>query len=180
MIYKREITDPVMIQYIILYTMAEAKKIISHDDLTSIVLDNCNIKFTEFRIAVDNLEKIGHIRTFYAGYKKMYCELLKEGKQANSFFYKKIPSYIREPIKEYIKPFFKEEENKKSVSGALLPINENEYMADLGIYDGDVPIIEIKLYAGTRKFANSIIREFKRQPQRVYETIIEMLGNEKE
>ena len=59
MLYKREITDHISIQYIILFTMAKAARIVTHNQLTSLVLDNCNIKFTEFRIALDNLEKIG-------------------------------------------------------------------------------------------------------------------------
>jgi len=178
MVYKREITDQVKIQYIILYTLNEANRIVTHDQLTSLVLDKCNIPFTEFRIAVDNLEKIGHIRVFSPDEKETYIELLPLGKEANSFFHKKIPTYIKGLIKDYIKPFFREEVIKRSVKGELLPLNEKEFMADLGVYDGNTPLLEIKIYAGTRKYANSMIREFKRDPQKVYETVLELLGNE--
>lgn len=178
MVYKREITDQVKIQYIILYTLSEANRIVTHDQLTSLVLDKCNIPFTEFRIALDNLDKIGHIRIFSPDGKQTYCELLPLGKEANTFFNKKIPDYIKGLIKDYIKPFFREEVIKRSVKGELHPLNENEYLADLGIYDGNTPLLEISIYAGTRKYANSMIREFKRDPQKVYETVLELLGNE--
>ena len=178
MVYKREIKDQIKIQYIILYTLNEANRVVTHDQLTSLVLDKCNIPFTEFRIALDNLEKIGHIRVFSPDGKETYLELLPLGKEANSFFNKKIPTYIKGLIKDYIKPFFREEVIKRSVVGELLPLNEKEYMADLGIYDGNTPLLKISIYAGTRKYANSMIREFKRDPQKVYETVLEMLGNE--
>ena len=177
MLYKREIYDQVTIQYIILFTMAKADRIVTHDQLTSLVLDNCNIKFTEFRIALDNLEKIGHVRVFCPDGKETYCELLPAGVEANSFFYKKIPVYIREPIEDYIAPFFHEDAIKKSVKAELLPLNTKEYMADFGIYDGKTPLMKLSVYAGTRKYANSMIREFKKNPQLVYETIINLLGN---
>lgn len=178
MLYKREITDQVMIQYIILFTMAKADRVVTHNQLTSLVLDNCNIKFTEFRIALDNLEKIGHIRTFRPAGKETYCELLPMGREANTFFESKIPIYIKEPIENYIAPFFKEETIKKSVTAELLPLNSREYMADFGIYDGSTPLMKLSVYAGTRKYANSMIREFKKDPQKIYETIINMIGNE--
>ena len=41
--YTREITDPVLIQYIILFTMASADRTLTHNQLTSLVLDKCNI-----------------------------------------------------------------------------------------------------------------------------------------
>ncbi len=175
--YKKEIIDQVKIQYIILFAMAKANRIITHDQLTSIVLDNCNIKFTEFRIALDNLEKIGHIRVFSPDGTETYCELLPLGLEANSFFYKKIPVYIREPIEEYIPDFFREEIIRKSVTADLLPLNQKEYMADFAFYDGKTPLMKLSVYAGTREYANSMIREFKKDPQIIYETIINMLGN---
>lgn len=178
MFNKREITDQVKIQYIILYTLSEANRVVTHNELTSLVLDKCNIPFTEFRIALDNLEKIGHIRIFSPDEKTTYCELLELGKEANTFFYKKIPNSIRTAIKDYIKPFFREEIIKRSVVGELMPLNEEENLADLGIYDGNTPLLKIQIYAGTRAYANSMIREFKKDPQKVYETVLELLGNE--
>lgn len=177
MLYKREIYDQVTIQYIILYTLAEANRIVTHNQLTSLVLDNCNIRFTEFRIALDNLETIGHIHTFSPDGKETYCELLPLGKEANGFFYHKIPKYIREPIKEYIAPFFREDAIKKSIKAELLPLSEKEFMADLGIFDGNTPIMKLGLYAGSRKSANILIKKFKKDPQKIYEEIINLFEN---
>lgn len=174
MLYKREITDHISIQYIILFTMAKAARIVTHNQLTSLVLDNCNIKFTEFRIALDNLEKIGHIRIFSPDDKETYCELTPKGLEASRFFSKKIPVYIREPIEEYIAPFFHEEAEKRSVVADLLPINEKEWMADFAIYDYKTPLLKLSLYAGTRKSANAMIKKFRENPQLFYEEIMKL------
>lgn len=179
MVYDKEISDPIMIQYIILYALSEADRIITHDQLTSLVLDNCNIKFTDFRIAVDNLEKIGDINIFFSpDGRTAYCELLPAGKEANSFFEKKIPIYIREPIRDYIAPFFHEEAIKRSVMAELLPLNEREYMADFGIFDGKTTLMRLTVYAGTKESANSMIKIFKKNPQKAYETVIDLLSEE--
>ena len=179
MLYNKEFTDPIMIQYIILYALSMADRIVTHDQLTSLVLDNCNIKFTDFRIAIDNLEKINYVHIFYTpDGRTAYCELLPAGKEANSFFEKKIPVYIREPIRDYIAPFFHEEAIKKSVMADLLPINEREYMADFGIFDGNTTLMRLTVYTGTKDGANDMIKIFKKDPQRVYEAIIDLLSGE--
>ena len=48
LLYTREVTDPVLIQYIILFTMTKADRILTHNQLTTLVLDRVNISFTEF------------------------------------------------------------------------------------------------------------------------------------
>ena len=70
--YNREITDMIMIQYIILYTLAQADRIVTHSQLTTLVLDNCNINFADFQIALDNLSSIGFVRLFTANDNNQY------------------------------------------------------------------------------------------------------------
>ena len=46
--YMREVDNPVMIQYIILFTLAKAARRVTHSQLTCLTLDNCNINFANF------------------------------------------------------------------------------------------------------------------------------------
>ena len=55
MLYQREINDPVLIQFIILYTLNQAKDYVPYNNLINLVLDNCNINFQDFQVALDNL-----------------------------------------------------------------------------------------------------------------------------
>ncbi len=176
--YNREITDMIMIQYIILYTLAQADRIVTHSQLTTLVLDNCNINFADFQIALDNLSSIGFVRLFTANDNNQYCELLPKGVESNGFFQGSIPIYIREPIKKSIAPFFHEEELKKSVRADLMPLNEKEFLAECGIFEGKTPLMQLSVYGGTREMAADMIRNFKKDPEKIYRLIMKALTEE--
>lgn len=170
--YTREITDPVLIQYIILFTMASADRTLTHNQLTSLVLDKCNISFTDFTIALDNLINIGLLARYKPEENLHIYELTEKGKEANGFFYRSIPIYIREQIVAYIAPFFREEIRKSSTRAEIMPINEREFMVQCGIYDNKTPLMELSFYAGTRKTAARMVRHFKEKQDEIYQTIL--------
>ncbi len=173
--YSREITDMTMIQYIILFTLAKVNRAITHSQLTTLVLDNCNINFTDFSLALDNLSTIGFVRIFTTSDNNQYIDLLPKGVESNGFFQNSIPIYIREPIEKSIAPFFHQEELKKSIRAELIPINEKEHIAKCGIYEGNTPLLDISLYAGTRKTAANMLRRFKADPEKFYKLITSAL-----
>ncbi len=181
--YMREVDDPVTIQYIILFTLAKTARRVTHSQLTCLTLDKCNISFTNFQIALDNLVQIGYVRVLPNGFDENMpiYELTDKGKEANGFFEKQIPVYIREQIAEHIKPFFEQESLKKSVAAKLVPINDNEYSVECALYESASPLMELSFYAGSREVAAGIIRNFKANPENVYEQIFSaLLGDEGE
>lgn len=175
--YNREITDMVMIQYIILFTMAKADRIMTHSQLSDLILENCNINYADFLIALDNLCQIECVRTFDSG-GTQYCELLAKGVESNGFFCGSIPIYIKEPIEKSIAPFFKEEELKKSIRAKLVPINEREYLAECGIYEANTPLMQLSVYAGSRKMAADMLRKFKSDPEGFYRMLMAALSED--
>lgn len=183
--YMREVDDPVMIQYIILFTLAKAARRVTHSQLTCLTLDRCNINFANFQIALDNLVQIEYVRSLTNGYdeKMPVYELTEKGEQANGFFSHSIPIYIREQIEEYIAPFFEQEQLKRSVRAKLVEINSREYGVECALYDSTSSLMELTLYAGTRETAARMIRWFKSHPEDVYAKIMKAVlgedGNEK-
>lgn len=181
--YMREVDDPVTIQYIILFTLKKADKRVTHSQLTCLTLDRCNINFANFQIALDNLVQIEYVRILPNALdeKMPIYELTDKGKEANSFFENQIPIYIREQIEEHIAPFFEEEKLKKSVKAQLVPINDKEYNVQLALYESISPLMELSFYAGSRKTAAAIIRNFKSNPEKVYNEILtSIIGDETE
>lgn len=181
--YMREVDDPVTIQYIILFTLKKADKRVTHSQLTCLTLDRCNINFANFQIALDNLVQIEYVRILPNALdeKMPIYELTDKGKEANSFFENQIPIYIREQIEEHIAPFFEEEKLKKSVKAQLVPINDKEYNVKLALYESISPLMELSFYAGSRKTAAAIIRNFKSNPEKVYNEILtSIIGDETE
>ncbi len=177
--YNREITDMVMIQYIILFAMTKANRTMTHSQLTTLVLDNCNINFSDFCIALDNLSELEFIRIFTSR-DTQFCELLPKGTETSAFFEKSIPIYIREPLLQSIPPFFHDEEIKKSVRAELVPLNEKEYLAECGIFEGNTPLMQFSIYAGSREVAVDMLRNFKSDPEAFYKLIMDTLSTAKE
>lgn len=180
--YLREVDDPVTIQYIILFTLAKADRRVTHSQLTCLTLDKCNINFTNFQIALDNLVGIEYIRILPNGYDENMpiYELTEKGKQANGFFAHTIPVYIREQIESHIEPFFLEEDRKKNIKATLAPINDKEYNVECAIYESASPLMEINFYAGDRETAAKIIRNFKKNPEKIYTDLTELLLGDEE
>lgn len=175
MFYKREIDDFGMIQYIILYTMAEVKKAVSYPILINLVLENCNITYTDFQIALSHLVDTGYIRNFECDNMPMY-EIEEKGTEVNSLLYKKIPIYIREPISKAILPLFKHEAEKNRIKSTVTPVRGNEFCAECGIYDDDhTPLLELSFYAGTRKEASKLAENFSKNHEFIYGEILKLL-----
>ncbi len=181
--YMREVDDPVTIQYIILFTLEKSDRCVTHSQLTCLTLDKCNINFANFQIALDNLVQIGYVQILpnTIDENMPIYELTEKGREANSFFAHQIPVYIREQIEDHIEPFFAEEKLKKSVKAKLVPLNDTEYNVELGLYESISPLMELSFYAGNRKTAAAIIRNFKANPEKVYgEILVSILGDEAE
>ena len=181
--YTREIDDPVMIQYIILFTLSKAARRVTHSQLTCLTLDKCNISFTAFQIALDNLVQIEYVKILPNGFdeKMPIYELTEKGIQANGFFEHSIPIYIREQIEEHIKPFFEQENLKRSVRAKLVNVSGEEYAVECAIYDSTSPLMQLNFYAGTRSTAAKMIRNFKANPEEVYTKIMQtLLGGEED
>lgn len=175
MLYSKEIDDKIIIQLILLYALKEAEQPITLNQLETLVLDNCNINYVNFQLALDNLINVNQVRTFHDSDEKRYYEILSLGNEAIDGFWRKVPVYIREPIRKSVIPMFKQEILENSVRTKLVPINEKEFMAQLGVYDADVPLMEMKFYAGSRAQANAIMKHFDENSNEIYTGIVKLL-----
>ena len=180
MAYTREIDDFILIQYIILFTLAKANRHVTHTQLSGLILENLNVDFAAYQSALRNLEELGYLHRFSPDERTTIYELLPEGKQANSFFEKNIPIYIREPIEEAIPPFFHEEARKRSIRSELVPLNPREYGAELGIYDGETPLLKLFVYVGERADANDMLRRLREHPEEIYHKVLDVLYEKQE
>lgn len=173
--FTREINDPELIQYIILYAMAEADRRLSHSELTEFVLDCVNILYTNFCIGLDNLVVTDHINKYSSDKNSVFYELSEKGVMANGFFKRDIPHTIRMRISDYKAPFFREQELKNSIKAELTPINEREFMATCCIYENRAPLMELNLFCGTREMANAVVKYFRENTQEVFTKITEVM-----
>lgn len=178
--YLREIDDPITIQYIILFTLAKANRRVTHSQLTCLTLDRCNINFTNFQIALDNLVGIGYVDKFFESFDENMpiYSLTEKGVEANGFFESSIPVYVREQIAEHITPFFEEEKLKKSVKAQLKQLGDRDFSAELALFDSSSALLELTAYGGDRKTAALMVRNFKKNHEKIYNEIMKLLLEE--
>lgn len=174
MIYNNEIDDTILIQSIILHTLNKADRLLAYGDLLNIVLNNCNISFTDFQIALDNLVQTKHAEGLITGKNIQEFRITEKGKNVADFFRGRVPVYIREPIEDSIKDLLREERLRNAVRGRISAISPTEYTSECALYDGDnTMLMEISLYSGTREQAETTVRYFKENSDKVYAKIIE-------
>ena len=178
MLYQREIEDSVLIQFIILYTLYNADQPLGYDDLLNLVLDNCNISYPDFQLALDNLITTRHITASLEGERRQIYSITKKGENTSDFFRQIVPVYIREPINESIKLLFIDKRRKEAVKSDIVPINtKGDYRMECALYDDDkTQLMELNLFAGTRADAEKMAKRFKADYTEIYGGIIKMLS----
>lgn len=173
MLYQKEIDDSVLIQFIILYTLSKADSAVAYNELLNLVLDNCNINYNDFQVALDNLSSTGHVRAFLEGEHNQKYEITQKGMNAGDFFTSNIPVYIREPIDKSIKEMFIAERRKHAVRGNITPVRSGEYRADCELYDDDnTQLLSLSLYAGSREEAERMASFFRENSDSIYAKIL--------
>ncbi len=181
MLYQKEIDDSVLIQFIILFTLSNVDEPVRYDILLNLIMENCNINYTDLQVALDNLVSTDHVSTILAAKNHQLYEITPKGKYAGDFFKSNIPIYIREPILESIEPLVVEERRRQSVQGGITPLTKKEFLAECALYDDDrTPLMNLSFYAGSREQANKIVRYYKEHPDTVYQKIVQALTEETE
>ncbi len=182
MLYEREITDPVMIQFIIMYTLGRINRTVERDLLVQIILTNCNIAYGDFLVCMDNLVTTGHVRmTRDKNNAEMY-DLCEKGSEAEKAFRHNIPVYIKEPIAKTVHPMLEEEWRKKRVQGGILPAKrKGEYTVQCMLFGDDgTCLMDLNFYCATRDEGVEMFRRFKEHPDEVYTEVVRSLGSDRE
>lgn len=179
MLYQREIEDSVLIQFIILYTLYNADQPLGYDDLLNLVLDNCNISYPDFQLALDNLTTTRHITASLESERRQVYTITKKGENTSDFFRQIVPVYIRKPISESIKRLFIDKRRKEAVRSNIVPMNaKGDYRMECALYDDDkMQLMELNLFAGTRDDAERMAKRFKSDHAEIYAEIIKMLSD---
>lgn len=179
MLYQKEIDDSVLIQFIILYTLSKVDSAVPYNELLNLILDNCNINYNDFQVALDNLITTNHIHAFLESEHIQKYEITEKGMNASDFFTTNIPIYIREPIDESIKNLFIEERRRNAVRGYMIPVRKDEYGVDCQLYDDyNTQLMGLTLYVGSREEAERMCEFFRNHSDVVYGKILEAFMEE--
>ena len=179
MIYTREIDDPLLIQFIILFTLYSSDESLAYPDLVTVIMDNCNINYIDFQVALDNLKKTDHIETHMIGIKTQMFDITEKGKNLYDFFMQDVPIYIQDPIRESIKQLFIDKRRAHAVQAKVIPISKKEYRIECKLYDDDkLQLLGLNMYAGDRDEAERMEKKFKRHYVDIYKGIVGVMTHD--
>lgn len=180
MIYQKEIDDSVLIQFIILYTLSRVDSPIPYNQLINLILDNCNINYNDFQVALDNLVTTNHVETILTGKHNQKYRITQKGMNSSDLFTANIPVYLREPINKSIKELFIEERRKNAVRSGIIPVKNDEYSVECQLYDDDnTQILSLSLYTGSREEAEKMASFFRAHSDVIYQKIIDAFSSQK-
>lgn len=163
-------------KFAILYTLKVYGHPLSLEKLSELLTwDEEVMSYFDLTILLSELIEDEFIERLY--YLNAECvELTQKGSEANEFFFKRIPTSIRERLKGFAdRDCFDEKTNPNATLSDIIPIAHNRYMASLTMLDGGTPILELKLDVGHRSEASRVSKILKKNADQIYKYLCEKL-----
>ncbi len=170
-----KIEDSLEIKLIILYTMKKAERPVTVSELTHVILGSAKIDFFDIHKAMDFLCEADEVFSITEEDGSVYFSLTDEGKVCANHFYNIIPLEVRNYIDESILALFKETDEKKRLVANPVPISYDTFNAECSLQDGDIKLLDLKLYAGEEDTAKRMCRNFKENAAELYDIILKIL-----
>jgi len=101
--------------------------------------------------------------------------LTPAGKNTLQYFMNLIPPGIRKQLDKKVPCAQKEIQFESLVTADFTPESENKYIAECKMGEKNFPLIELKVYVGTKKDARDICENWKNHSAEIYAEIIESL-----
>ncbi len=102
--------------------------------------------------------------------------LSDKGSETNTFFFERVPKSIRKRIDSAISEMkYEEQYNPNSITTEITPVAPHQYMAELLMLDANVPLMELKIHAGSRSDAEKAAKILKENADEIYKDIIKRI-----
>lgn len=100
----------------------------------------------------------------------------QKGSETNTFFFERIPLSIRGKIDAAISEIkFEEQINPNAVTTDVIPVAAHQYMSELKMLDANLPLLELRIYAGSKSDAERAAKKLSSDAESIYKDIIEKL-----
>ncbi len=175
--YKFE--EPSEIKLIILYIIENYREPIDNGQITDIFMSHDFVDYFTMQQYLNELVESGLVDIETAGSPRLYF-LTERGSEAYQSFIGKIPRTVREKLLLTIRAQKKQRQHKTDISATYTALNELEHTAKCAISESGFPLMELSLTVGSKEMAREVCRRFRRDPQKVYATLLRILMDENE
>lgn len=168
-------------KFAILYTIEKNAEPITMPELCDILTwEKQVMNYFDLALMLNELIDDGFVESKFYRDERSFS-LSGKGAETNSFFFERVPPSIRKRIDAIIaEKKFEEQTNPNAVFTEILPVAPHQYMACLNMLDANLPMLEVKVHAGSRLDAERAAKTLKNQSSEIYKLIIEKIEAENE
>lgn len=100
-------------------------------------------------------------------------DITEKGEETLNMFRDKIPASIRDRIYRLAEKELNKLAMGREIIADIQPIDDKKFMAKCGIYEYGIPLMELNLFAGTRKQAEELAKKFEDMAPDLYKNILD-------
>lgn len=166
-------------KFAVLYTLKRYVAPANMGELTEILTFEKQVMgYFELAIILNELMEDGYVEaTYYRGERAF--TLSAKGSDTNDFFFERVPKSIRRRIDEAVGAIkFADQADPNAVKTEILPVAPYQYMASLQMLDASTPLLELKIFAGSRAEAEQAAGKLKKQAAEIYKDLVARIGGE--
>lgn len=166
--------DDVQIRLSILYTLKCFKISMTEGNLQEALVWNDILDYFTMMDYLLDMQKLGLVSTVTIEGRLRY-DITKKGHETLQMFRDKIPGSVRDKIYKLAEKHLALLERGREIVADIQPIDEKKFLAKCGIYEFGMPLMELSIFAGSRKHAEEIAKNFEKQAATLYKTILETI-----
>lgn len=166
-------SEPGEIKTIILYIVKCIGGGADISAITDIFMEYEFVDYFTMRLAIEELRGAGLLEVYREDCDKYMLSDI--GKEAMEGFEKNIPLSVRGSIHDTVKEYKMSLTKGEVVAAKYIKHSDFDHEAALSINEGGTDLLKLSLCLGSADDAKKICRNFKKEPQRVYEMLIKTL-----
>ncbi len=160
-------------KFAILYTLKRYVEPVDMQNLSEVLTWEKEVMgYFDLAVMLNELIEDGYVEQKYYKNNQSFC-LSDKGKDTNDFFFERIPKSIRKKIESQVALIkFADQADPNAVKTEILPVAPYQYMASLQMLDAGTPILEMKVFAGSKAEAEKAAKSLKKNADDIYKDII--------
>lgn len=162
---------------LLLYILDKIDMPMENSQITQFILENNYMNYFYTQQYISELIDAKFIEVLNKNDKKFYT-LSFEGKSVLNYFNNRIPNKLKNEIDIKYKIKKKQLINDTQILGEYYKKNESEYIVNLEVIEKDITLFTLSLNVVSNKQAKKICDKWKKHPDKIYQTILNMLINE--
>ena len=163
-------------KFAILYTLKRYVEPVDMQSLSEVLTWEKEVMgYFDLAVMLNELIEDGYVEQKYYKNNQSFC-LSNKGKDTNDFFFERIPKSIRKKIEEQVALIkFADQADPNAIKTEILPVAPYQYMAALQMLDAGTPILELKVFAGSKAEAEKAAKALKKNADDIYKDIIDKI-----